>query len=136
MKWRATFAWGWIGIGGDRRAELALGESVEGAEAAGEFGGGQSALAVELAEKIAGGALPFLRIAFQAARDEVTVGIAPELDAGHDMVEALHRGCEPPHAVKALTALAGMNGLAQRLGLQEIGLLETGEREWQSRVVG
>ena len=35
-----------------RRAELAGGESVEGAEAGGEFGGSQATLAVEPAEKI------------------------------------------------------------------------------------
>ena len=42
------------------RAELAGGEGVEGAEAGGEFGRGQAALAVEAAEKIVGGPFPFL----------------------------------------------------------------------------
>src|SRR5260370_8066290 len=57
-----------------RRHELAGGE---GAEAGGEFGGGQAALAVEAAEKIGDGGFPFLRVAFHAAGDQVAVGIAP-----------------------------------------------------------
>src|SRR6266478_4711203 len=40
------------------RRELAGGEGVEGAEAFGQFGGGQAPLAVEPAEKISGGAIP------------------------------------------------------------------------------
>src|SRR6267142_3178229 len=57
------------------RAELAGGEGVEGAEAGGEFGGGQAALTVEAAEKIVGGLFSFLGVAFHAARDQIAVGI-------------------------------------------------------------
>ncbi len=59
MNWRAAFAWERVG-GGDWRTELAGSESVESAEAASEFGGGQTALAVERAKKILGGAFAFL----------------------------------------------------------------------------
>jgi hypothetical protein len=44
----------------ERRRELAGGEVVGGAEAGGEFGGVQLALAVEPAEKIVGGLFSFL----------------------------------------------------------------------------
>jgi hypothetical protein len=64
-----------------RRAELAGGKGIEGAEAGGEFGGAQTALAVEPAEKVRSRALPLLPIAFQTAGDEIAVGIAPQLDA-------------------------------------------------------
>jgi hypothetical protein len=51
----------WLGgQAGERRRELAGREGVQGTEASSEFGGGQAALAVELAEKIADRALPFL----------------------------------------------------------------------------
>src|SRR5260370_21095535 len=45
-----------------RRAELAGGEGVEGAEAGGEFGGGEAALAVQAAEEIIGRFFPFLGV--------------------------------------------------------------------------
>jgi hypothetical protein len=84
------------------------------------------ALAVEPTEKIDGGALPFLRVAFEAGGDEVAVGIAPELHARHDMVEAAQAASEPTQAVKTEATLARMDDLAELLGLQEIGLLEVG----------
>src|SRR6267142_6907173 len=59
-----------------RRAELAGGEVVDGAEAGGEFGGSQVAVAIEAAEKILGRLFAFLRVAFHATGDEVAVGIA------------------------------------------------------------
>src|SRR5712692_3351267 len=79
--------------GGKERRELAGGEGVEGAEAGGEFEGGQAALAVEPAEEIGGGSLPLFRVAFQTAGDEVAVRIAPRLNAWHDMVEGPHWHC-------------------------------------------
>ena len=93
---------------------------------AAKFGGGEVALAVEPTEKIDGGALPFLRVAFEAGGDEVAVGIAPELHARHDMVEAAQAASEPTQAVKTEATLARMDDLAELLGLQEIGLLEVG----------
>ena len=77
-KWGAAFAGEWIGVGRQRRRELARDERVERAEADGEFGVGQAALAVEPAEEILGGGLPLFRVAIAAARNEVTVGIAPD----------------------------------------------------------
>ena len=59
---------------GQGRAELArrLGHPRRGA--GGEFGGGEAALAVETAEKIVGGLVAFLGVAFHAAGDQVAVG--------------------------------------------------------------
>lgn len=112
------------GQAGKRSWELAGGEGIESAEATSEFGGGQAALAVEPAEEIVCGPLPFLRVAFQTAGDEVAVGIAPQLNARHDMVETLHAGGEPAETVKAEATFAGVDGLAERPGSQEIGFLE------------
>jgi hypothetical protein len=50
------------------RDELAGGEVIEGAEAAGELVGAQAAVAVEPAEKLFGGALGLIGVAFQTAR--------------------------------------------------------------------
>jgi hypothetical protein len=71
------------------RAEFAGGEGVEGAEAGGEFGGGQAALAVEAVEKILRRLFSFLRVAFYATRDQVAVGIAPQPHPRHDVVQGL-----------------------------------------------
>src|SRR6266851_3495635 len=89
-----------------RRTELAGSEVVEGAEASGEFGGVQVALAVEAAEKIVGGLFSFLRIAFYAARHQVAVGIAPQPRPRHDVVQALDCRRGVTQAVEALVALA------------------------------
>src|SRR6266404_6697943 len=104
----------WLGDRNYGRAKLARGEGVEGAEADGEFGGGQAALAVEAAEKIVGGLFPFLGVAFHAAGDQVAVGIAPQPRLRHDMVQALHYRRRAAQTVKALAALARVDGLAQR----------------------
>jgi len=48
--------------------ELAGGEVIEGAEAAGELVGAQAAVAVEPAEKLFVGALGLIGVAFQTAR--------------------------------------------------------------------
>jgi hypothetical protein len=123
VKGWAAFAGERIG-GGEGRTELTGGEGVEGTEARGKFGGGQAAFAVERAEKILGGAFPFLRVALKTAGDEVAVRIAPQLHAGHDVVEAVNAGGEPAETVKAVATLACMDGLAQRLRFQEVRLLE------------
>ncbi len=101
MKWRAAIAG--KRIGGKRRLEFAGGEVVEGAQAGGEFGGVQVALAVEAAEKIVGGPFSFLRIAFYATRDQVAVGIAPRPRPWHDVRDTglgtwvTHRLATTPH---------------------------------------
>jgi len=50
VKGRAALAGERIGSGGERRREIAGGGGVEGAEAGGEFEGGQAALAIEPAD--------------------------------------------------------------------------------------
>ena len=69
-------------------AEFPGGEVVERAEAAGELGVGQAALAKEPAEMVRGGAFAFQRIAFHACQDEIAVGIASVLRARHNVIEA------------------------------------------------
>src|SRR5260370_24240389 len=111
-----------------RRTEFAGGEVVKGAEASGEFGGVQVALAVEAAEKIVRWLLPFLRVAFYATRDQVAVGIAPRQHPRHNVVQALDRCRGPAHTVKALAALARVDGLSQRRVLQKVCLLDVNRR--------
>jgi len=72
---------------GQRRWELAGGEGVEGAEAGGEFGVGEAAVAEEPAEEVFGGGLPLFRVAITTAGNEVAVGIAPRLGLRDDMVD-------------------------------------------------
>lgn len=62
MKSRAALAGERIGSGGERRRECAGGEGVESTEAAGEFGGGQAALAVEPPQKILRRLSPFCEL--------------------------------------------------------------------------
>ena len=73
------------------------------------------ALAVEPAEEIRGGAVPLFRVAFQTAGDEVGVGIAPQLDARHDMVEGAHEGGKVAQTVKAEATLARVDGRRRTL---------------------
>ena len=95
-------------------------------EAGVEFGGGEPAFAVEEAEKIGGGHVAFQGVAFDAAGNQVAVGIASEARARHDMVKAADVGRSAAKAVKADAAIALVNGLAERPGAHEIGGLECG----------
>ena len=126
VKGRAAFAGERIGERWEQRRELAGGEGVQGPEALGKLEGGQAAVAIELAEKVLRRLFPFLRIAFETAGDEVFVGIAPQLDAWHDVVEALNAAGGPAQTIKASASLARMDDLAEGFALQEIGLLEVG----------
>jgi len=63
--------------------------------------------------EIPGGACPFPRVAFQATRDQVAVGIAPELRLRHDMFEALPKDADLPQAIETPAALTSVDGLAQ-----------------------
>src|SRR5260370_37112152 len=112
-------------LAGKWRLELAGGEVIEGAEAAAELVGAQAAVAVERAYKLDGGALRFIGVTVQTARDEVAEGIAPELGLRDDMVEAPSLGNEPAQTIEAAAALAGVDGAAERTRLQEIGLRES-----------
>jgi hypothetical protein len=116
--------------GGERRRELAGGEDVEGAEAGGEFGVGQAALAEEPAEEVLGGGLALFRVAIATARNEVAVGIASRLGARNDMVDGPYDDGKAAQAVKAEATLARVNGLAQSLVFEEIGVRDArGERQ-------
>jgi hypothetical protein len=120
-----------IGDGGDGRTELAGGE---GAEAGGEFGVGQAALAVEPAEKIASRAIAFLGVALETAGDEVAVGIAAQEDARDNMVDTATRRRNSAQAIKATAAFARMDGMAQRLIFREIHFVGV-NRARQAQVV-
>jgi hypothetical protein len=112
----------------DGRREFADGESIEGAETGVEFGGGQAAVAEEPAEKIVGGTFAFEGIAFEAAGNQVAVGVAPCLCAGHDVIEALGARVGAAQAIETASTFAEVNGLAQGAGLQEVELLEVNRR--------
>jgi len=111
---------------GENGAELAGSEGFQGAQAAFEFGGGYAAQAIEGAQKIFGGGCSLLRVAFDAAGNEIAVGIAASADMRDDMVEDSPTSDKPPQTIKAQAALARMNGLAPAADLQEIHLLEVG----------
>lgn len=100
------------------------GEGIERAEPFGEFDGSDAALAIEPTQKIRSRLVPFLRIAFQAAGDEVAIGVPSQCGLRHDVVEALHFGGEAAQAVKAPAMLALVDRLAKGLGLQEIDFLK------------
>src|SRR5258708_28373782 len=87
VKGRAALAGERIGGRWESRRELAGGEGVEGAEAGGEFGVGQAALAVEPAEEIWRGGSSLFGVAIQTAGDEGAVGVAPRLHARDHLVE-------------------------------------------------
>ena len=115
-----------IGNGGDRRAELAGGEGIESAKAVGEFRGGQAALAVEPTEKILSEAVSFQRIALETTRDEVAVGIAPQLNAGDDVVEGHQASGKATQTVEAEATVARVDSHAQSPGFHKIGVLQAG----------
>jgi len=110
----------------DGRGELAGSEGVEGAETGVEFGDGQAALAVEPAEKIGCGTLAFERIAFEARGNQVAMGVASRLDAGHDVVEALDARVGAAQTIETMAAFAGVDGLAQGPGLEEVEAFHVG----------
>ena len=115
-----------IPTGWEQRAELAGGEIFQGAKTAVEFGGRQAALAEERAQKMPGRTVALARIAFDAAGNQVAVGIASEAHAWHDVVEALDVSGSAAEAVEAGAAFAIVNGFAERPALQEIGGFEGG----------
>jgi hypothetical protein len=72
----------------EARAEFTGGEGVQSAEAGGELGVGQAALAMEPPKKIRGGEIAFVDVAFLAAGNEIAAGVVAELCARDDMIEA------------------------------------------------
>lgn len=113
-----------MGWGGERGAEFAGDEEVEGAEAAGEFVGGDAALAMEPAEKVRSGAASLQGIALDTAGDEIAIGIVLGLDTRDDVVEGTHGRVEAAPAIKTEAAFAAMDGFAKGAVLQEIQLIE------------
>jgi hypothetical protein len=103
----------WLDDRSQGRAELAGGEGVEGAEAAGEFASGQLAVAEERAEKILGGAGALFRIAIPAAGDEVAVGIVAGPYARDDVIETPRQAGEAAQTIEAAPSLSRMEGFAQ-----------------------
>ena len=61
---------------GENGAEIAGGEGFQGVQAGVELGRGQAAQAKKAAQKIFGGSFSLLRVAFDAAGNEIAVGIA------------------------------------------------------------
>ncbi len=93
-----------------KRPELACGEILQRAEACVEFLRRQAALTVERAQKIADRTVGFARVAFDAAGNQVAVGIAAEAHARHHVVETLQFTGSVAKAVKASAAFAIVNG--------------------------
>jgi hypothetical protein len=110
----------------DGREEFAGGEGVKAAETGVEFGGGQAAVAEEPAEKIGRATFAFQGVAFEAAGNQVAVGVATCLCAGHDVIEALGARVGAAQAIETVAAFAEMDGLAQGAGLEEVELLQVG----------
>lgn len=128
---------------GESGSELARDEGIERAKARGKLEEGQAALAIKPPEKIGGGHAALVGVAFEAAGDQVAVGIASQLGLRHDMVEAFDAGGEAAQAVKARTALAGMNGLTKSRVPEKICRFEIarrgqgrGDRRERARRVG
>lgn len=57
------------------RAKLACGEGVEGLETRGKLDGGEAALAKQPAQKIRGWFVTFVRVAFEAAGNEISIRV-------------------------------------------------------------
>ena len=119
----------------DGRREFAGSEGVEGAETGVHFGGGEAAVAEEPAEKIGGGTFAFQRIAFEAARDQVAVGIASAFGTGHDVIEDLDARVGAPQTIETVAAFAEVDGLAQGAGSEEVEIFEI-DRGIDGRVGG
>src|SRR5229473_6697856 len=123
------WAWGCLSLATlaltrEWRNELAGGEIVQGAEAAAQLGVAQAPFAVEPAQKLLGRPPPFLRVAIQTARHQVSIGILSQLRPRHNVVEAPPVVGDPPRTIEAAAAFAGVDGLAQDLLFQEIRLLD------------
>lgn len=109
---------------GEGWAKLAGGQVSQCAEAGGEFGGGDTALTVEAAEEVGGGLVAFVGIAVEAAGDEIAIGIAAGVGAGHDVVDVLGAPLEARQTIEAQTAVAAVNGFAERTRGKEVEFFE------------
>jgi hypothetical protein len=118
------------------RDELAGGKGVEGAEAAGQLGGGQLALTEERAKKIVGAAWALLCVAVPAAGNEVAVRIAARLRARQDVVDTLHPRRDLAQTIETTPGLPRMDGLAQNFAVQEVLLFEVDPGNGRDCVAG
>src|SRR6266478_1074145 len=109
-----------------RGPELAGSKRFDRPQPPSKFAGPQTPVAVEQAQKPLCRGFSFLRVAFCAGGNQVAVRIAASPDSRHDMVEAAHPSGQPAQTIEAHAAFARMNGLPQRLRLQEIHLFEVG----------
>jgi hypothetical protein len=109
---------------GENGAELAGGEVVERLETAKQLGAGYTALPVEGAQKVGGGALALAGVTFPAARDQVAVRVGTELGAGYDVIEALHLRAGAAETVKADARFASVDGLTELGSSHKIDFLE------------
>jgi hypothetical protein len=107
-------------------AEVAGGEGVQGAQAAFEFGRGDAALAEEAAQKIFGGHFSLAGVAFDAAGNEITVGIAASAGQRDDMIEGAAATDEAPETIKTTAAFALVKSVTPAADLQEVQLLKVG----------
>ncbi len=98
-------------------AEFAGGESVQGAQLAFEFDGGNAALAKEAAQKVFGGHFSLLRVAFNTAGNEIAAGVGPSACPRNDVVEDSPANDEPPQTIEAAAKFAHVNGLAAAAAL-------------------
>ena len=113
-------------LNGKLWSELACGQVLESAKACAEVLGGQAALAEELAQKISGREVSLARVAVQAAGNQVAVRIAPTRRLRHDVIQAVGPAGRPAQTVKARAPFAGVDGLAQAAGSQEIRFFNVG----------
>jgi hypothetical protein len=120
-----------LSLDGSGGNELAGGQIIEGAEAAGELIVAQAVLAIERSQKLFGGAFPLFRVAIQAARYEVAVGVAAGLRARHNVVDAPPFIRDGAQTIKAAAVLSGVDGLAQGPRSQKILLLEVHSGAWR-----
>src|SRR6266852_573870 len=104
--------------------ELAGRKRFDRSQPSSEFGGRQTPVAVERAQKTLCRGFSFQCVAFSAGGNDVAVRIAAPPDLRHHMIEAAHASGQPPQTIEARTTFARMNRLAQCLVLPEIPLLE------------
>jgi hypothetical protein len=99
-----------------------------GAQTLGQLPSGQAACAIEPSEEISRSLFPFLRVAFNAARNGVAIGIASLLRPRHNVVRALCVRGDPSHTVEAMSSFARVDRHPQRPVLQKIRLFDTNRR--------
>lgn len=105
------------------RAEFAAAEAAEGGEAVVEFGGGEDAGAVEVAEEVVGVGIGFAAVALLAGGDEIAVGVAT-LGAGDDVLDDEVGGIYGAEAIEAAIGFTAQQGLAIFGHGEEVGVFD------------